>query len=200
MTATRTLLVLLAVVALVCLLVGVGLPVLYPGRIEERTAGLVAGFGVGTGLGVVFAALLRRRLPAACDAAPAALRRRYTREMVVAMVCYAAALVLSMLALKQLDLAPVLRAVVALAPIVPVAFMLRAMMRYIRDTDEMQQRIELEAISAATALVCTLYMGGGFLQLSGVIDVPAAVAMIWVFPLATAFYGIAKAVVVRRYR
>jgi hypothetical protein len=77
---------------------------------------------------------------------------------------------------------------------------LRAMIRYIRDADEMQQRIELEAVSLATAVVALGYMTGGFLQLDEVIDVPSGVAMLWVFQLLCIGYGLAKVVVSRRYR
>ena len=93
-----------------------------------------------------------------------------------------------------------LRALVALAPLPPIAAALRAIVRYIRDADEMQQRIELEAVCVATALVSLLYMAGGFLQAAKVIDVPAAAAMIWMFPLVCFTYGLAKVVVARRYR
>ena len=96
--------------------------------------------------------------------------------------------------------APALRALVALAPLPPIAAALRAIVRYIRDADEMQQRIELEAVCVATALVSLLYMAGGFLQAAKVIDVPAAAAMIWMFPLVCFTYGLAKVVVARRYR
>src|SRR5690606_23804348 len=50
-----------------------------------------------------------------------------------------------------------LRVLVALLPVPPIAFVLRAVVRYIRGVDEMQQRIELEAVSLATALVALLY-------------------------------------------
>jgi hypothetical protein len=52
----------------------------------------------------------------------------------------------------------------------------------------------------ATALVSLLYLAGGFLQLAKVIDVPAGVAMIWMFPLVCLVYGLAKIAVVRRFR
>ena len=72
-------------------------------------------------------------------------------------------------------------------------------MRYIRDADERQRRIELEAVSFATACVSLVYLAAGFLQAAKVIDVPASAAMIWVFPLVCAIYGVAKIVVSRRY-
>ena len=134
-----------------------------------------------------------------CDSATPGLRRRYLREFVPAMVAYLVLLVVSLLLLKQVE-APALRAAAALLPVVPIALVLRAIVRYIRDADELQRRIELEAVSLATALVSLVYMAGGFLQLAKVIDIPSGVAMIWVFPLLCATYGLLKAVVARRFR
>ena len=66
--------------------------------------------------------------------------------------------------------------------------------------DELQRRIELEAISIASACVSLGYLSAGFLQLAKVIDVAASDAMIWVFPLTALIFGLAKAVLGRRYR
>lgn len=134
-----------------------------------------------------------------CDSATPGLRRRYLREFVPAMVGYVVLLIVSMLLLKHVE-DHALRAVIALLPVVPIALTLRAIVRYIRDADELQRRIELEAVSLATALVSLAYMAGGFLQLAKVIDIPSGVAMIWVFPLLCATYGLLKAVVARRFR
>ena len=148
---------------------------------------------------LAFVALLRGGLPDSCDVAPAAMNRRYTRELMLAMGAYVLVLLGSVWLLRHVE-APALRALVALAPLPPIAAALRAIVRYIRDADEMQQRIELEAVCVATALVSLLYMAGGFLQAAKVIDVPAAAAMIWMFPLVCVTYGLAKVVVARRYR
>jgi hypothetical protein len=107
-------------------------------------------------------------------------------------------LLLSVWLLKQVD-APALRAPIALLPVPAVALLMRAMLRHIRDTDELQRRIEVESLSIATALVSLGYLGAGFLQSAKVIDIPSSVAMIWVFPLVCLVYGLAKCVVVRRY-
>ena len=85
-------------------------------------------------------------------------------------------------------------------PVPAIGMALRAIIRYIRDVDELQQRIELEAVSFAAAFVSMAYVTGAFLQLAKVIDIPSGVAMIWVFPLICASYGLAKIVVARRYR
>jgi hypothetical protein len=148
---------------------------------------------------VVIGAVAMRRGASGCMDAPPALRRRYTRDMTVGMVSYMALLFASLLLLRTVE-APALRALIALLPVAPIALLMRAMLRFIRGVDELQQRIELEAICIAAALVSFGYMTGGFLQAAQVIDVPASAAMLWVFPLVCGLYGIAKSVVARRYR
>ncbi|MBO9718017.1 MAG: hypothetical protein J7507_14760 [Pseudoxanthomonas sp.] len=172
-----------------------GLPRLFPGQLPGWPSQLLTVLG----LALAFAALLRWQLPEGCDTAPTGLRRRYTRELMLAMGGYVVVLFASITLLRHID-APALRALVALLPVPPIALALRAMVRYIRDIDEMQQRIELEAVSMATAFVSLVYMSGGFLQAAHVIDVPSAAALIWLFPLVCFTYGLAKVVVSRRYR
>jgi hypothetical protein len=173
-----------------------GLPRLFP----DQVPGLATTLLYTLALVLAFVALLRWRMPDSCDAAPAVLRKRYTREMAIAMGAYVVVLFFSVWLLKRLDLAPAVRALVALLPLPPIAFALRAIVRYIRDVDEMQQRIELEAVSIATAFVSLVYMAGGFLQAAKVVDLPASAAMIWMFPLVCFSYGLAKAFIVGRYR
>ena len=163
--------------------------------LSDTGTGLLYGLAVGT----LLASLLRRWLPEPCDTAPPALRRRYLREFLPPMAGYLVALWISLTLLKQVE-AEWLRALVALLPLPPIGFAMRAIVRYIRDTDELQRQIELEAVSIATALVSMLYLAGGFLQAAKVVDVPASAAMIWVFPLVCLVYGLAKILVARRFR
>ena len=149
----------LLAVAVILGLAGFGLPRLVPGGIPA----VASAFLYATALMLAFVALLRGNLPEACDTAPPTLRRRYTRELMLAMAAYVLVLFASVWLLRHVQ-APALRALVALAPLPPIALALRAIVRYIRDADEMQQRIELEAVCLATAFVSLLYMGGGFLQ------------------------------------
>ena len=179
--------------------IALGLMAFASSRLLPGVPGMVVGILYGIALGLAFGALMRRSLPEPCDTAPPALRRRYARELMLAMGAYVVVLFVSVWLLKQIE-EPALRALLALAPVPPIALALRAMVRYIRDTDEMQQRIELEAVCIATAFVCLLYMAGGFLQAAKVIDIAAAAAMIWLFPLVCFSYGLAKLAVARRYR
>lgn len=191
MTATRWLLVAAAGAAVIS-------GVLFQ-LMRQSPGPMIAGIFAGVTIGLLFAAVLRWQLPDACDSAPPQLRKRYSREMMVAMGGYAVLLFTSIWLLKYVDTTG-LRAVIALLPVPPIALMLRAMIRYIRDADELQQRIELQAVSFATAFVSLLYLSGGLLQTARVLDVPASAAMIWVFPLVCLGYGLAKIVVARRYR
>ena len=176
-------------------LLGVALQYASPWPVGDRAVSFLYGIAAGC----AFAALLRRFMPEPCDAAPKALQRRYLHELLPAMAAYLLALFASVWLLKRVD-EPALRACIALLPVPPIAMAMRAIVRYIRDVDEMQQRIELEAVSIATALVSLLYLAGGFLQSAKVIDIPATEAMIWVFPLVCLVYGLAKLFVLRRFQ
>lgn len=162
-------------------------------------SGYLLGLLVGTGTGLLIAAVLAWFAPASLgDSATPALKRQYYRDFVPPMAAY----VLVMLGWKRLlDLValPWLRVLVALLPALLVVLVIRAMARYVRDADELQRRIELESVAIAAALVAGGYMTAGFLQSAGLIVVPAAVAMLWVFPLQCMSYGISKIVIARRY-
>jgi hypothetical protein len=88
---------------------------------------------------------------------------------------------------------------VALLPALLVLWVMRAFVRYVRDSDELQRRIELESGAVAALLVSAGYLGAGFLQTAELIAVPAKVAMLWVFPLLCLFYGIVRTINGRRY-
>lgn len=125
--------------------------------------------------------------------------RRYIRALWPALIGYSLALFLSLWLLRRgIDPLP-LRALVAVLPVLPLALMMRAALRYLREIDELQRRIETEAIGIASLLVSLLFFAGGLLQKAQVFDVDAGAAMIWVFPLLCAIYGIAKMILTRRY-
>ena len=169
---------------------------------RDFPAGVAVGMLVGFVLMVAIRripALRERLVQASCDTTVTAVRRKYLREFLPAMLAYVVAVFASVLLLKRVD-APALRALLALLPVLPIGFALRAIMRYVRNVDEMQQRIELESIAFATAFVSLLYLACGFLQQAGVLALHAGTAMIMVFPLTCGVYGAAKLLVAGRYR
>lgn len=166
----------------------------------RQFGGWVPGLLAGIGVGCLLSGMYYRFAADACDSSTPAQRRRYLREFLPPMLAYVLVVIGSIWLLKRIDGPDWLRALIALAPVLPIGLALRAIARYVRAVDELQQRIELEAISIATALVSLGYLAGGFLQLAGIIDVGAGDAMIWVFPLVCFTYGIVKIVVSRRYQ
>lgn len=77
---------------------------------------------------------------------------------------------------------------------------MQAFLHYLRNVDELRRQIELESVGVAALVVSQLYIAGGFLQVGKVVHIPADVAMLWVFPLMCASYGVAKFFAMRRYR
>ncbi|EKQ58819.1 hypothetical protein WS7_19551 [Xanthomonas citri pv. malvacearum str. GSPB2388] len=163
--------------------------------LNNYLAGLSAGIGGSCMLLSVPMWLMRGSMR---DSARPMLAQRYYREFGIPMVLY----VLVMLFWRYL-LGHVgsnwARVLIALLPAVLVVLVIRAVARYVRDSDEMQRRIELEAIAIAAGLVSGAYMTAGFLQAAELIDVPASAAMLWVFPLLCAIYGITKSIHARRF-
>ena len=167
----------------------------------DHVVGMWAGIGAGYLLGAALFLLMPRWWREHCDdeyARPAG--RRYIRAMWPILIAYSLILFFSGWMIKRGIESIPLRALVALLPVLPLLLLLRIALRYLRETDELQRRIEIEAIGIAALLVSLVYFGGGLLQQAKVISLNAGVVMIWVFPLIMVFYAIAKFFAVRRYR
>ena len=168
---------------------------------EPTLRGALAGAGSGMALVGIGCRLMPRWWREQANEAfgqPAA--RNYRRAMFPAMALYVLLLPVSIWLLKQGVEPRGLRALIALLPAAPLAWVMRALLRYVREVDEFLRRVELEAIGVAAMLVSMTYLCAGFLQLARVIDVPAGVAMIWVFPLMALGYGLGKFLALRRYQ
>ena len=162
--------------------------------IRDQFLGILAGFG----LGAVFSSVPLWFMPDAGGGMPKALIRRYYRKFIPAMAAYIAVMLVWKTLLNWVEV-PALRVLVALLPALLIVWIMRAFVRYVSDSDELQRRIELESGAVAGLVVSAGYMAAGFLQTANLIDVPSKVAMLWVFPMLCFSYGIAKVVIARRY-
>ena len=166
-----------------------------------RPVGIWTGIGAGYLFGALLFALMPRWWREHCDesyAQPAG--RRYVRALLPIMAGYALLLFVSMGLLRHGIEALSLKALVAMLPMLPLALLVGVALRYLREIDELQRRIETESIGIASLLVSLLYFAGGLLQTAAVTALDADAAMLWVFPLLMLFYGAAKFFAVRRYR
>ncbi|KAF1712339.1 hypothetical protein CSC70_02110 [Pseudoxanthomonas kalamensis DSM 18571] len=187
-----------ALVLLLCSLAllgfgGLGLWLKLP--IDASLLGMLAGIGA-TGL---FASALVWFWPGNLrDSAPPALTRRYYREFTPPMAAYVGVMLVWKPLLQRVD-AVGLRVLIALLPAGLIVLAIRAVARFIRDSDEMQRRIELESLAISGGILGAGYMTAGFLQTASLIDIPASAAMLWVFPCLCATYGVAKLLISRHY-
>jgi hypothetical protein len=131
------------------------------------------------------------------------LQGKYGRRFIAGMVLYSILLVVSLLLLQSDWLANRETAVmkiaavfVALLPVLPFAFAMTAVVAQVRELDEMKQRIHLEAVLITALLTGGLTFSYGLLQSAGLVpDLP----LIWIAPLMIVVWGVANAVVTRRY-
>ena len=166
----------------------------------DETIGLWVGIGAGYLLGAGLFLLMPRWWRQHCDemyAQPAG--KRYIRALLPIMGFYSLALFASIWVIKQGIASIPLRAVIAVSPALAILMLMWAALRYLREIDELQRRIETEAIGIASMLVSVLYFAGGLLDKAKVLHFDAASVMIWVFPLLMLCYGAAKFFVTKRY-
>ena len=137
------------------------------------------------------------RLCREVPAMPRLTPKRYEQQLSLTMMVY----VVVMLADGPLLHAAshlALKAALAVAPVLPMLYVIALMWRRVRDSDELEQRTHLVALGAAAALVCGLSMVGGFLVAGGVLHIGGAV-LIGVFPVLMVSYALARKLVARRY-
>jgi len=124
--------------------------------------------------------------------------KRYLREFIYSMIAYVLTLIPSIIAvnsLKDYPFAPA-RVLVALTPVVPVAFMVYFFIRYLNNIDELQQRIQLMSIGFAAGTTGLLTFSYGFLENVGF----PRLSLLWVFPIMILLWGLGQAFVSRRYQ
>ncbi len=121
--------------------------------------------------------------------------KTYAAQLSLALVFYAATLVASQLLLQRLPGSD-WRIPLAVLPVLPVAFGLRAFMRYLRQVDELQRRIQLDAIAFGAGMTALLTFTYGFLELA---DFPP-ISVLWVLPILTVLWGIGLLRASWRYR
>ncbi len=120
--------------------------------------------------------------------------KAYTIEFGISMIAYALVLIVSISVLEQTT-STVLRFGLAVVPVVPLLFALRAFLRFLSRMDELQQRIQLQAIGFAAGTTGMISITIGFLENVGV----PQPSWIWILPMMIAFWGIGLAIASRRY-
>ena len=103
--------------------------------------------------------------------------KTYVFQFGGSMLAYAVVLIAAITLLNANPHAP-WRVAVALAPVVPAVFALLAFARFLGRMDELQRRIQLDAIGLSFAATAILTFAYGFLQLVGF----PPISWIWILP------------------
>ncbi len=121
--------------------------------------------------------------------------KRYVRQFSLAMFVYVVAIFLSVSLVEQTPTNSVLRFLLAVVPIVPVFFVLGAFLGYLAGVDELQQRIQLQAIGFAAGATSMLSFAYGLLENAGL----PHLSLVYIFPAMVALWGLSLPYFSRRY-
>lgn len=122
--------------------------------------------------------------------------RRYLKEFFFAMSMYVVILIVSVTLLRSYELPRGWQVVISLAPTLPIIFVIIAILRALRDSDELIQRIQLQAVvfsAITTGLITFTY---GFLENVGFPHFPT----IWILPMMFALWGLGLGYFNQRYQ
>lgn len=84
----------------------------------------------------------------------------------------------------------------ALVPLIPIFFALRAFLRFFFRLDELQRRIQLEALALSFGVTCLVTWAYGLLEDVGLPDV----SWIWIPPIMLVLWDISVRIASRRYQ
>lgn len=121
--------------------------------------------------------------------------RRGFLSLVLGLAAYTGALFLSQRVLLLPEIGPTARLLISLLPMLPALFICAAIIHTIRHLDELQRRLQLEALAIAFAGTALLTFGYGFLEGE---DFPR-LSMFVVWPLMAALWVIGTLVGRLRY-
>lgn len=122
--------------------------------------------------------------------------KTYTREFLTAMAAYVIVLPLSIVLIIASPHSAWWRILLALAPVVPVLFGMRAFIRFFSRMDELQRRIQLEALAFSFGVTAIVTFSYGLLVYVGF----PSISWVYILPLMTALWGIGAGIATRRYK
>lgn len=125
-----------------------------------------------------------------------AVQKRYFREFGISMGLYVVLLIASIVVLSNFELSPAAQIAVTLIPVVPTIFVVIAVMRALRDGDELQQKIQLQAVTFSAIVTGLITFSYGFLENVGFPRFPT----LFTFPLLLALWGIGAGIFSRKYQ
>ena len=123
--------------------------------------------------------------------------KRYRRQMLIWAITYCLVTFASVYTLKNAGIGHLgLRTLIALLPILPVAWVGIIILRFIRSLDELQQKIQLEAVVFAAVMTGLLTGAYGFLEGVGYPELDT----VWILPMLMVLWVGGQVLARRRYQ
>ena len=129
-----------------------------------------------------------------CTSSPAV--RRYTLGIITASLLYAIALMISVYFLKHNNPPAPQKYLIAILPVLPALWIPAVVLRFFREMDELQRRIQLEGLAFGFTAAAVLTLSYGFLQNAGL----PQISWIWVWPVMAVCWSLGLVIAHRRYR
>ena len=124
------------------------------------------------------------------------IMQRYIRELIWSSIAYSIVLIVSITILKMYEFARAWQIIIFLSPVIPVGFVILAIMRLTINSDELQQRIQLFAISFSAACTGLITFSYGFLENVGFPKFPT----FFVLPMLIFIWGMSLRYFEKRYQ
>ena len=125
-----------------------------------------------------------------------AAEKRWAIDVAVAFAVYSVLVIGAPLVVEQ-QWPAVVRGALALAPMVPILYFVRALVAFYRSRDELQRRKMAEAAIVSVLVVGLSTFAWGWLALASLLP---PLHSVWTLPALLAVYGVASFFVERRYR
>ncbi|MFN8372837.1 MAG: hypothetical protein U0694_08165 [Anaerolineae bacterium] len=123
------------------------------------------------------------------------MNRRYLLRFFPSMILYMILLPFCIGIAKALPEDNLLRYPIAVLPVLPIGFVFWAVIENVRELDEMQQRIHLEAAVFSLAVTGMIFFAMGLLESTGL----KTLHIVLVLPSNIFFWGIGQILARRRY-
>ncbi len=122
--------------------------------------------------------------------------KQYLKELTATLAVYVVMLVGSITLLTHVDVARPWRDLIALSPMIPAATLAWVILRELRRMDELQRRIQLEALGFSFAGTAILTFSYGFLEGLGY----PRLSMFSVWPILAVLWIVGLVIARRRYQ
>ena len=123
--------------------------------------------------------------------------RIYFKEMGLAALLYTVVTLGTGFTVRQLAEGSPWRIVLALLPVIPILLGLRAIARFVRRSDELQQKIQMIAAMTSLGVILVGCIAIGFLQAYAGFP---TFSLFWIAMFGILFWGLMQGVVTRRFK